>query len=208
MIATNQQSQTWSESFLMPLAQNIIGGMAVSGIAATGAYLLATTNVETVQNIAIISGILTTCGFTIFRFFGGDLGLLRHAYRQGQQSMIPQINRLQNQLHDADEQLRLAHEQGESVPANKNHQQILQAASDAESIIKWYFSGRGISRADCAQRGIKQRRWERAKQALANANIYDGSWHCETLQTALGRLQAHYNDRARRSIADNVVTPY
>lgn len=208
MITTSQQSQTWSESFLMPLAQNIIGGMATSGIAATGAYLLATTSVETVQKIALVSGILTTCGFTVVRFFGDDLGLLRRAYRQGQQSMIPQINRLQHQLHDADEQLRLAHENSESVPDNKNHQQILQAASDAESIIKWHFSGRGISRSDCAKRGIKQRRWERAKQALANANIYDGTWNCETLQVALGRLQAHYNDRARRSVADNVVTPY
>ena len=207
MIDTRNHAQSWTSHVLVPLTQNILGGIATGGLIALIFIEIFGVDVETTRRVAQIIALFVACSFTILRFFADDLGLVIRAYRSGQESMIPQINSLQLQLADAEEQLDSLTNRDDTVELTTNHQQVLQATADAENLIKWHFSGRAISRSACAQRGIKQRRWERAKRVLENAKIYDNEWHSLTVQDALGRLKSHYESRARRSRAENVVTP-
>lgn len=204
----NGMSQAWQSDIFLPLVQNFIGGLATALLASTAVYLLFSTDQDTIVTSGIVVGIIVTCGFTIIRFFSDDLGLIQRAYSAGQHSMVPQINRLQLQLHDANEQLDQLSGKADIAAPTRNGQQMLQVCSDAESMIRWHFAGRGISRGDCAERGLGQRRWERAKEALSNSNVYDGQWKTDTVQSALGLLQSHYKRRVGQSTAENIYTPY
>ena len=208
MIESKHPHQTWSGEIFVPLVQNFIGGLAAAGLAATAVYLFASTNPEIIQKAALVSGVITSCGFTVIRFFGDDLLIIRRAYQTGQRSMVPQINRLQMQLHDANEQLEQLTGKADIASPTRNGQKMLQVCTDAESLIKWHYAGHKIARADCSRRGLGQRRWERAKEALANANVYDGEWKTDTMQAALGKLQSHYQYRTAQSTSENVLTPY
>jgi len=207
---SNRQPQTWSENVLIPLVQNVIGGMAVSALAAVATSLMLNSSADVVRNAAIVFGTFTTCGFTAIRFFGDDLGILKSAFVAGQQSQQAEINRLRNQLHDAENLIEKYNADPQiDIGSTRNNQQILDAVADAEKLIQWGFDGQPISRAACGRRGIKQRAWERANKVLVNAGIVrDGYWVHDNQKAARRALQAHFNKRSAQSISPNIVTPY
>jgi len=211
MIETGiRQPQDWTNNFLIPLCQNVVGGMAVSCLSAIGTMLFTNASNATIQDVAIGSGALVACGFTAIRFFGDDVGILGAAFRAGQQSQQAEINRLQSQLYDANQQLdQLTSKPDIAIGGTRNNQQILDACADAEKLIRWAFDGQAVSRAACAKRGIKQRAWERANKVLVNAGIIaNGRWMADSPQAALGQLQQHFDRRSKQSQQANMVTPY
>jgi len=194
----NSQPQTWSENVLIPLVQNVIGGMAVSALAAVSTAFL------------FNSSTYVTCGFTTIRFFGDDLGLFSTAFRAGQKSQQSEIDRLSDLLYDAQSLIeKMESDPKIEVGTTRNHQQILDAVADAEKIIRWAFDGHSISRAACGRRGMKQRAWERANKVIHNAGIVrDGRWTHGSRSEAMKALKKHFDRRSKQSKSSNIVTPY
>jgi len=210
MIDTERQPQTWTNDVLIPLCQNVIGGVAVSALASTLAAIVFAPSIETVQSVALLAGVVVTCGFTTIRFFADDLNILTAAYRSGQQSRQSEIDRLKNQLHDVSEIIDTYEADPQiAVRTTRNNQAMIDACADAEKLIKWAHGGQTISRAACGRRGMGQRAWERANQVLASAGVVaDSEWVYDTEKLALHALMVHFEKRTKQSQQKNIITPY
>src|SRR5258706_11761302 len=77
---------TWEAHVLIPITQNILGGVAVGALGFIGviAYTGAINNIVDLYNAGVwcgLAGGIVTCIITIIRFFGDDLGIVLAAYR-------------------------------------------------------------------------------------------------------------------------------
>ena len=84
---TTQIQVTWETAIIIPLTQNIVGGLAVGVFLAVLSYVWADINTlpveqNTLIHWALIVGAAVTCAATFLRFFGDDVGLLATAYRK------------------------------------------------------------------------------------------------------------------------------
>lgn len=174
----NQRELTWAGHVLIPVAQNLLGGAAVSGLVLIAyvtvlAWLNLAWSVYDAKLGCLLIGGLVTCVVTVVRFFGDDLGIVRAAYRAGQQSRDAQIAALQLELratHDAQN----AAEAGGGSPVRKRQELLQRARADCGRIVAVHFDGDAITRKAMAGRNMGQRDWERAMRLLMAAGVVDG----------------------------------
>ncbi|HRW09276.1 MAG TPA: hypothetical protein P5121_29450, partial [Caldilineaceae bacterium] len=89
-VAADERPQSFAADIFVPLLQNIIGGAAVAGILAIvsmagGRWTNRPLVVEDVAFWSLIAGGAVACTVTVIRFFGDDIGIIRHAYMRGQE---------------------------------------------------------------------------------------------------------------------------
>src|SRR5436309_1981333 len=94
---------SWESHVLIPLTQNLLGGVAVGGLGMIGviAYTGAVGNVVDLYNASIwcaLAGGLVACIVTIIRFFGDDLGIVTTAYRMGYQARDAEVSALHMEI--------------------------------------------------------------------------------------------------------------
>ena len=95
---------TWASHVLIPLAQNVAGGMAVWGLGLIGYMTIQYTralpwDLDGARLWCGFVGGAVTCLVTVIRFFGDDLGLLASAYKLGQASRDAEIANLPPDTH-------------------------------------------------------------------------------------------------------------
>lgn len=176
---TQAAPQTWETAIVIPLIQNIVGGLAVGAFLAILSYAWAEGNQLPVDQDALmhwgeIVGAAVTCAATFVRFFGDDVGLLTGAYRKGQQSRDAEVAALQLQLRSALDAQKAVEVNGTKGATDKQQELLQRAKRDAMKLVEVAFNGDAISRAAMAVRGMGRWDWERACQLLKASGVMDG----------------------------------
>ena len=170
---------TWETAIIIPLTQNIVGGLAVGVFLAVLSYVWADINTlpveqNTLIHWALIVGAAVTCAATFLRFFGDDVGLLATAYRKGQCSRDAEVAALQLELRAALDAQKAVEVNGTKSATDKQQELLHRAKRDAMKLVEVHFNGDSISRAAMAGRGMGRWDWERANQLLKAAGAMDG----------------------------------
>jgi hypothetical protein len=163
---------TWISHVLVPLTQNIVGGIAVAGL---GCIAVQAATGQVTPNAAVwcaLAGGVVTCVVTVLRFFGDDFGLYRAAYNAGRRSRDAQIAALQLQVSDAHDAAGFD-DAAPSATIGKRQEMARAAHANARLIIRVAFQGDSISRAAMLDRGVGQRDWERAMALCRAAGVID-----------------------------------
>lgn len=193
---------TWSSHVLVPLTQNILGGIAVGGLGFIGFAATQTwRNVLWFADDALLwcalAGGAVTCVITVVRFFGDDLGIIAKAYSAGQHSRDGQVNALMLEIRTLRDANHAAQADGTASSATKREAEFMQRAyKDAQTLIKVRFAGDSIKRAAMAERGMGQQDWQRAIRLLKASGVMnnDGVIVVKTAKQALdaldGRIKA------------------
>jgi hypothetical protein len=204
----SQRPPTWETHIVIPLVQNVAGGIAVFALCWTvtvglGQYFLWAVLLKELSFWSAVIGGTVTATMTIIRFFGDELGLLTAAYRLGKRSADAQINALTAE----NEQLRATAREMSGIPTNHRAQEMLErlerAQSDAEHLLALAYGGQSIAREQ-VKAYLPQRSWERAIQLLRSAGCFDSSGALSepNLALALGRLRSYADtDRQRADSA-------
>jgi hypothetical protein len=206
------EPQTWTSDVLVPLTQNLCGGLAVGGlgfIAFVAVHEWRTIPWKSADVLlwCLLAGGAVTCAMTILRFFSDDLGITVQAYHAGQRSMLPRISALETQLQAAQEALAGKHQH---TSAEARLLEVMsRARTDAERLIRLYFEGDKIDRLSMAGRGMGQRDWERARRLLQAAGVIDGSGRfiVATPAAALKHVHDRFTTDARRKGSQSSFTP-
>lgn len=82
---------------VIPLAQNLIAGVAFAVLACIVLYPFALLTMQT-GAAALAGGLAVACLVTIFRFFADDVGILGWAYKRGRAARQPEIDALKAEL--------------------------------------------------------------------------------------------------------------
>lgn len=192
---------TWASHVLIPLAQNIAGGLAVWGMGLiaymTIQYARAMPwDMDGARVWCGLAGGAVSCFVTIIRFFGDDLGLLAAAYKAGQRSRDTEIANLQLMLRAMRDAKTSAQAAG-TDNAEKREQEFMQRAKrDARKLIEVHFNGDSTSRKAMETRGMGQRDWERAVRLLKAAGVMDadGAIGVKSPALALKAIDARLRD--------------
>lgn len=199
---------TWIGHVLVPLTQNMLGGVAVTALGAIAVQ--AVTGAVSSQALtwcALVGGAVA-CTFTVLRFFGDDLGIVTGAYKAGRRSRDAQVAELQLQLRSMQE--AIATHGGMPSAALAQRQQMAQKAqANAALIIKVAFAGDSFSRLAMFERGVGQRDWERAMSLLKAAGVLDGQGQLTPRLTPKQALEAVDTlvDKDMKRLGDNRFTP-
>lgn len=199
MIEQLEQEQTqipvtWETAIVIPLVQNIIGGLAVGAFLAILAYAWADANTLPVEQDqllrwALIIGATVCCAATFVRFFGDDVGMLAGAYRKGQKSRDAEIAALQLELRAAFDAHRAVEVNGTKSAVDKQQELVQRARNDAMKLVEVAFNGDSISRSAMNGRGMGRWDWERASRLLRAAGAMDGDGNI-TVRTPAQAQQA------------------
>lgn len=176
---TQAVPQTWETAIVIPLIQNILGGLAVGAFLAILSYGWAEGNQLPVDQDALmhwaeIVGAAVCCAATFVRFFGDDVGLLTGAYRKGQQSRDAEVAALQLELRAALDATKAVEVNGTKGATDKQQELLHRAKRDAMKLVEVAFNGDAISRSAMGSRGMGRWDWERACQLLKAAGVLDG----------------------------------
>ena len=160
---TTQIHVTWETAIVIPLTQNIVGGLAVGAFLAVLSYAWADANTQPVEQDtlirwALIIGAAVTCAATFIRFFGDDVGLLTVAYRNGQRSRDAEVAALQLELRASLDAQKAVEVNGTKSATDKQQELLQRARRDAMKLVEVHFNGDSISRAAMADR--KMGRWD------------------------------------------------
>lgn len=193
---------TWETHIVIPLVQNLAGGIAVFALCWTitvglGRYFLWDVILRELSFWSAVIGGTVTALMTIVRFFGDELGLLAAAYRLGKRSADSQINALIAE----NEQLRATAREMRGTTSHKTQEMIEridQAQNDAEHLLALAYGGQSIAREQ-VRAYIPQRSWERAVQLLMASGCLDQNRYLAepNLALALDRLRS-YTDTDRQ----------
>lgn len=189
-----QTPVTWETAVVIPLTQNIVGGLAVGAFLAILSYAWADANTLPVDQDqllrwALIIGAAVCCAATFVRFFGDDVGLLTAAYRKGQRSRDVEVAALQLELRAALDAQKAVEVNGTKSATDKQQELLQRARRDAMKLIEVAFNGDSISRAAMAGRGMGRWDWERANQLLKAAGAMDADGNI-TVRTPAQAQQA------------------
>ena len=193
-----ERSQTFAADIFIPLLQNVIGGLAVAGLCAIAAVAVAEIAgvplpTASVAFWCLLVGGTVTCLVTVVRFFGDDIGLVRLAYRRGQDNMRLRVNALELELQAARSQLAQVLDKTRAIPPTAALQQLERIYTAAKHLIHWHFEALPIDRRSCESRNMAQADWRRARHLLLAAGVLDESGiSAKTLPEALARAHVHY----------------
>lgn len=186
---------TWASHLLIPLTQNVAGGVAVAGLGMV-ATIAAQGDVEIWGLWAGLAGAAVAFAATVIRFFADDFGIVNGAYQAGRRSRDGEVNALQLELQAA---ISTAHLDPSSAQRKLNDQ-ARAAHRDVNKILEIHFGGETTTRAAMQARGMGQRDWERAIRLLRAAGCVDeqGSMLARSPQQALRAIEARLNDDSER----------
>lgn len=200
--AVVEQQQTFATDIFIPLLQNVLGGVAVAGLCAIAGLLLSQLvgrqpDVPALAVWCLLIGAAVSCTVTVIRFFGDDVGVVRFAYKRGQNSMRLRVNALELELQAARSQLAQVMGKTKAVPSTPALQQLERAYTAATHLIHWHFEDLPIDRRSCESRNMAQSDWRRARHLLLASGVMDGEGcAATTLPEALFKLQGHYQKLA------------
>jgi hypothetical protein len=189
------EPQTWTADVLVPLTQNLCGGVAVGMLGYIGYVAYVTWHTLPLSTASarlwcLLAGSAVACVMTIIRFFSDDLGIVIAAYRAGQRSMLPQISALEENLQATQDVLReRRHHTSEETRLLEG---VNRARNDAERLLRLHFEGDKIDRKTMSERGMGQRDWERARRLLQAAGVlnHDGAFAVLTPAEGIKRLDS------------------
>jgi hypothetical protein len=212
--ATEERPQAFAADIFVPLLQNVIGGGAVAGVLAIlsvagSRWASRPLSGEDIAFWCLLAGGAVACVVTVIRFFGDDIGLVRHAYRRGQESMRLRVNALELELEAAQRQVAHLMGQTKAMPSTSARQQLDRVYKAAEHLIHWHFEDLPIDRRSCESRNMSQSEWRRARHLLLAAGVLDENGiTVRTLPEALGRAHAHHERLVRLGgHAESFVSP-
>jgi hypothetical protein len=194
---TPERPPTWETHVIIPLTQNVLGGLAVAGLCAVvtvglGRYFLWRVIVDELALWSLLLGGFVAFVATVVRFFGDDLGIVTSAYRLGRRTADGQISALVAET----EQLRRTVQALSRADAPLRGQELVEtirrALRDGEQLLGLAYGGQRISREQVAAY-MPQRSWERAIQLLRAAGCLDAKSQLTeaNLGLALQRLRAY-----------------
>lgn len=213
-VEADERPQTFAADIFVPVFQNIIGGGAVAGLfaivsTAGSRWLGRTPSTEELAFWCLLAGGAVACLVTVIRFFGDDIGLIRQAYRRGQDSMRLRVNALELELQAAQKQVAHLMGQTKAMPSNAARQQLERVYAAAEHLIHWHFEALPIDRRSCESRNMSQSDWRRARHLLLAAGVLDENGiTTKTLPEALAKAHVHYERLIRLGgHVENFVSP-
>ncbi len=204
---------TWASHVLIPLAQNMVGGVfvavAVGAVAIAVARLLDTRlDMADLQFWCIICGVMVCASATCVRFFGDDLGLIKVAYDAGVKSADNQINGLTAENQRLLATVREIRGQAPTHRATEKVEQIDNAQKDAEELLNLAHNRQPIAREKVSA-WLPQRRWERAIQLMRAAGTLDGNSLADrNLGQSLAKLRAYTSTHKERISNGNYVAKW
>lgn len=175
MLNTTQEikPQTWETGVLVPLAQNFGGGLASALFVAVIAYAWnrangLQTDIEPVSVWSSVIGAIVATGWTIVRFFGDEIGLIRAAYQAGAASRDDEIARLNRQINSL---------QAETAAEPEADKQTLlgrmRADHENAKLLLKVALGRGNIARDSEDHKLTKRPWGRAIWLLIHAKVIE-----------------------------------
>lgn len=204
--ANTIQPATWETHVVIPLAQNLLGGLAVTIfcmviLVGLGRHFLWRMVYEEFMFWSVLAGLGVAATFTVIRFFGDEVGIVGAAYNLGKRAGDAQISALtaeNRQLRALIQELR-----GSTTGTARTQemtQRIEEARANAESLLNLAYGGQSIAR-DQVKAYMPQRPWERAMCLLRAAGCLDakGSLVERNLAQALGKLNAAARQDAVRA---------
>lgn len=196
---------------VVPLLQNLAGGFAVDLLVSTIGTVVATGGtgeppgpqfVQWFSGAGLVLGLLTFAVFTIIRAFRDEIGILVAAWARGRANQVnsqtaQELAAARQRIAELEKALR---EQGGEQAAHEGEVQ-----SDAYRLLAMLNAGEGVSREKARDVGIGQRRWERARQMLANSGALDakGNFKNGAYGDAVQALTAYLVTSRRQQLAAN-----
>lgn len=187
--------QHFHSSVLVPILQNILGGLGVALLVWVAYDILARRAlVSPDPGVAWFWARVLGIGFaafaTVLRFFADDVGLIKAAYEAGADSRQDEVNHLQMEVDSLRRRIL-------SIPGingdgeTREYARAEQVLSNARLLIERYYNGHSITRADVIQgTAMGQKDWNRAYALLRHARIVDedGAWLVEQYDDAVTAL--------------------
>lgn len=202
-----KKGQNWEADVAVPFAQNLLGGIATYALVLAWAeYSQRWTDHAHAE--AILSGIAITAIATIVRFFGDDLGIIRHAYQAGARSRDGEIYQLNRQIQRLEATAVAG--TGQATPTSDNRRLDLceWSRKHAEKLATIGIRGGDITRR--GDHGIGAKSWERARNLLIASKVWNpetGQWASTKQTEVLGTLKAYYQPHYERMKTDPKYTP-
>jgi len=188
--ATGKESPTWMAHVLIPLTQNLLGGLAVSSLTLIAYYAVSNwlgSAMETKSALLWngLIGAVVASGFTVVRFFGDDLGILTGAYRAGQASRDIEVNALSLELQECQ---RLIDQLNGITINNRQRDELIdrcqRSRDHALDLVRRRLAGEEYRRKQLdASRVINQHDWGRAHKLLCQAGVIDRHTKMMTART-------------------------
>lgn len=176
------ETPTWVTHYLLPLAQNLTGGAAVSVFVFLGviAYTGLANPLIDLYNAGVwcsLAGGAVACILTIIRFFGDELGLLQAAYNAGYNAREPEVSALHMELHTLRTDMTVEQAEGSARSAiSKRQQQDAKQLESANKLISVFFSGGVISREAMDKNSRMGRAdWDAGIRLLKAAGVADAN---------------------------------
>lgn len=161
------QPATWETHVVIPLSQNLLGGLAVTVfcmviLIGLGRHFLWRMVYEELMFWSTLSGLGVAATFTVIRFFGDEVGIVATAYRFGKRSTDAQISGMTAQVRQLQALVQeLRRENGGGQRVTEMVERIERARRDGEHLLGVAHSGASIARAQM-QPAMAQRSWEYA----------------------------------------------
>jgi hypothetical protein len=202
------QGQTWDGAIIVPLTQNLIGGVAVAALIAvlSVAFCRASgriVNVDALLWLAGTIGATVAALFTIVRFFGDDLGLFGLAYRAGQHYADERLQVMQQENDSLRAQLETARSQGKPA-VNRLAERHDRTQANAITLLTIAYN-KGVP-AMAANKIIGKEMsdpdWRRARALLVASGCLDGQTGnlCHSgIRNAKQHLQAYCQPHLERA---------
>lgn len=177
---------TWEGHVLIPLAQNVVGGLALAGLLTIANAVLM--DAKEVPAWAWLMGSGAACAVTLLRFFADDWGIITHAYEAGARSRDGEVNALQLELRAARDALANLDPNSNNDRRNEIAQRTKQ---HAVKMIERTFEGLPTTRKAMVEVGIGQQDWQRACRLLRATGIIDdeGKMQARNPQTAINAIE-------------------
>lgn len=205
--------QTLIGSVVVPILQNILGGIGAGGLFAIGAGAVSVSmNFPIGQGLALwasLFGGFVACFFTAWRFFSDEIAIGRKLYQMGQSSRQAEIDALRAEgtalALEVTELKRSGHTVKASVATKRT-----EVIADAVKLLQWGYTGAGIDRRSCEQRGMSQTAWGKARRLLIASGCLgeDGQLPDPDLGAAKIRLKDYVGNRQRLAELESYVTPF
>lgn len=184
--------QTWTANVGVPLLQNVLGGVATSGIVAIVWRTVGDLPADWWVPVSL-AGAAVACMATLTRFFADDVGIVSLAYNAGRRSRDAEVNALHLQVREAHDAMTMAGQRPEASTTMAKQLLVAQTTlTHARLLLQVAFSGDSIGRQAMAQRGVGQRDWERAMRLVKAAGVIDD----------LNQLRIRNHRQALRAVED------
>lgn len=194
-----EQPVSWTNDYLIQLAQALTTGAGVGALVAVAWYWIARGDLPVhAWAVAATVALVWCVMWTILRYHGDEIGLYRAAYRAGQRSRDAEVNGLQLELDIALDATENA-VAGVSSTANARINRLAVARENAPILLRViYDPSQGPAHATRRQmeltKGMRQRTWERARELSIKAGVIDNEMQplYPNYRAAVARIEEVY----------------